>query len=237
MNEKFSPEDINIIEEGIGISFKSKDLLTLALTHRSFVNENKDLEINHNERLEFLGDAVLELIVSNYLFHLQPDLKEGELSAIRSKLVDASSCCYYIKTLGIGDFLLLGKGEQRNTGRGRDTIYSDLFEAILGAVYLDQGFDKAEEFFLSNFQSFVLEEVSNPSKNYKALLQDVVQKNYQKQPEYQVINEEGPDHEKTFHVKVHLLDKELGNGRGNSKKEAEQMAAKDALEKFHSEDL
>lgn len=234
MLENLLLKDIEKVEGLLAYQFNNKKLLSLAFTHRSFVNENKHLTSEHNERLEFLGDAILELLISDFLFRNKPMYKEGDLSALRSRLVDASSCCLYVTHLKIGSYLLLGKGEMMNEGRGRDSIYSDLFEAILGAIYLDGGLEKAKQFFFSHFDALLQDLISEPSKNWKAMLQDFLQKKYQKQPIYMVLSEKGPDHEKTFIIAVFLDDLELGRGEGLSKKQAEQMAAKEAFEKLTS---
>ncbi|MCH9630208.1 MAG: Ribonuclease 3 [Chlamydiia bacterium] len=224
--------DILEIEKRLGYTFKDKSLLKLAFTHRSFVNENKESTVNHNERLEFLGDAILGLMVSEYLYKTLPESKEGDLSFLRANLVEASSCYQFLQMMKINEFLLMGKGEMMNQGKGRDTILADLFEAIIGAIYIDSGMDKAKEFFFSNFETKLHSLIEQPSKNWKALLQDYFQKKYQKQPMYTVINEEGPDHEKTFHVGVYLDKEILGEGSGLSKKEAEQSAAEAAYNKL-----
>ncbi len=217
------------IQEKLCYKFQDKKLLELAFTHRSFVNENKDLTEEHNERLEFLGDAVLELLVSEFLFRRKPNHREGDLTLLRSRLVDASSCKEFISLLEIGDFLLLGKGERKNQGKGRETLYSDLFEALLGAIYLDGGLERTRTFFFERFSQMIEEIITNPAENWKALLQDFVQKGFQKQPIYHVVDSSGPDHEKIFHVEVCLDDKVLGSGQGLSKKQAEQKAAENAL--------
>lgn len=229
IEESFESEKI---ENKLGYVFTDKSLLKLAFTHRSFVNENKETTADHNERLEFLGDAVLGLMVSEFLYKALPNSKEGDLSFLRSKLVEASSCNQFLQMLEIKDFLLMGKGEKMNEGKGRDTILADLFEAIIGAIYIDSGFQKTKDFFFSKFDEKLFSLIKEPSKNWKALLQDFVQKKYQKQPVYNVISEEGPDHEKTFHVGVYLEHEMLGEGKGLSKKEAEQNSAEDAFKKF-----
>lgn len=235
---KYLLKNIEEIEGKLSYVFKDKELLSTSFTHRSFVNENKHLTSFHNERLEFLGDAILELLISDYLFTRNPESKEGDLSALRSQLVDASSCCLFIQHLDVGQYLLLGKGETMNEGKGRETIYADLFEAILGAVYLDGGIQTAQEFFFKHFEGLLNEMLSNPSRNWKAMLQDYIQKKYQKQPSYIVDREEGPDHEKTFFVNVVLNNEVLGSGTGLSKKEAEQSAAEHAYKQLNlGEDL
>jgi ribonuclease-3 len=223
---------IELIEEKLKYSFYKKDLLQLAFTHRSFVNENKESVKEHNERLEFLGDSVLGLLISEFLYNLAPTLKEGDLSYLRSRLVDASTCFSLLQKLEVEGYLLLGKGEMMNAGKGRETLLADLFEAILGAIYLDGGFEKVKAFFIDHFDQIVYEIIKQPVKNWKALLQDHYQKKMQKQPHYKVLFEEGPHHEKVFCVGVFLDEMELGVGRGFSKKEAEQSAAQEAYKKL-----
>lgn len=224
--------DSQEIEKKLGYTFKDKSLLILAFTHRSFVNENKEITVDHNERLEFLGDAILGLMVSEFLYKTLPDSKEGDLSFFRSKLVEASSCYQFVMMLDIKEYILMGKGEMMNEGKGRDSILADLFEAVIGAIYMDAGMDEAKKFFFSKFEGKLQALIEEPSKNWKALLQDYFQKKYQKQPSYSVIEEEGPDHEKTFHVGVYLDEEMLGRGTGLSKKEAEQNAAEVAYQKL-----
>lgn len=233
MPENLPLKNIEEIETKLSYIFNKKPLLSLAFTHRSFVNENKHLTSDHNERLEFLGDAILELLVSEFLFKQKPSHEEGDLSALRSRLVDASSCCLYLHHLQVGQYLLLGKGEMMNEGKGRETIYADLFEAILGAVYLDGGVEKTKQFFFFHFKDILKNILEQPLKNWKAMLQDYLQKKYQKQPVYTVISEKGPDHQKTFYIAVSLNEELLGSGEGFSKKEAEQMAAKNAFDKLN----
>jgi ribonuclease III len=219
------------IEARLNYTFKDRSLLVLAFIHCSFVNENRDIS-QHNERLEFLGDSVLGLLISDYLYRHLPETPEGELSSLRSKLVEASSCVTYIQKIDVGQYLLMGRGERMNDGRGRDSILSDLFEAIVGAIYLDGGFESAKKFMFQNFSEIIDEILKTPTKNWKALLQDYCQKKYQQTPSYQLLNETGPDHSKCFLIAVLLDEKELGRGEGSSKKEAQQAAAKNALEKY-----
>lgn len=220
------------VEEKLGYAFQDKALLVLAFTHRSFVNENRELTKEHNERLEFLGDAILGFMVSEFLYKTLPSSKEGDLSYLRSRLVDASSCCQCIQKLGVQEHLLMGRGEMMNAGKGRDSILADLFEAILGAIYIDTGMESVKKFFFGHFEAFLLTLIKEPFYNWKAMLQDYFQKRFQKQPLYKVMSEEGPDHEKTFHVGVYLDADLLGVGQGLSKKEAEQQAAQTAYEKL-----
>jgi ribonuclease-3 len=216
------------IEARLGYSFKNRSLLALAFVHRSFINENREIT-EHNERLEFLGDSVLGMLVADYLYRFLPDTPEGELSYLRSRLVEASSCVSYIQSLDIAQHLLLGKGERMNDGRGRESILSDLFEAIIGAIYLDGGIDAAKEFLFKNFTNQIEAILKTPLRNWKALLQDYCQKRYQLTPNYIVLQESGPDHSKVFQISVQIKQQELGRGVGASKKEAQQAAAADAL--------
>lgn len=221
-------QDASLIESRIGYIFKDKRLLALAFVHRSFVNENRDV-IGHNERLEFLGDAVLGMLVAEHLYRHLPTTPEGELSYLRSRLVEASSCVTYVQKLDLSHYLLLGKGERMNDGRGRESILSDLFEAIIGSIYLDGGVEAARDFIFNNFSSEIEAILKTPLRNWKALLQDYCQKKFQQTPLYQVLEESGPDHSKIFKITVHVKDKELGHGEGASKKEAQQAAAENAL--------
>lgn len=222
------------IEMRIGYTFRDKNLLGLSFIHRSFVNENKMIT-EHNERLEFLGDSVLNLLVADYLFRYLPNTPEGDLSYLRSRLVEASSCVAYITKLDLGEFLLLGKGERMNDGRGRDSILSDLFEALIGAIYLDGGIDTARKFFFRNFSAEIDAILKTPVKNFKAELQDILQKKYRETPIYTVLSEHGPDHSKNFLVSVSIKNQELGQGHGSSKKEAQQKAAEDALHNLEAD--
>lgn len=224
-------QNLSHIEGILGYAFKDRSLLTLAFVHRSYINENREI-FKHNERLEFLGDAVLGLLISDYLYHSHPDHPEGELSYLRSRLVEASSCVHYVQALQLSSFLLLGKGERMNDGRGRESILADLFEAIIGAIYLDGGIEAAQKFLFSLFQNQIEEIIKTPLSNWKAILQDYCQKKYQKAPSYHVLEAMGPDHSKIFEISVSILDQELGRGKGASKKEAQQAAASDALSRW-----
>lgn len=220
---------IPLLEEKLCYSFQNKSLLILAFTHRSFLNENRELTCEHNERLEFLGDAILDLLASEYLYLKLPDYSEGELSRLRSRLVEASACLSYIQKWGVEKYILLGKGEKMNDGRGRDSILSDLFEAIIGAIYLDSGFEETKKFLLHHFTESFEEIIKQPAQNWKALLQDYSQKKYQQTPVYEVQEAIGPDHSKIFSIVVYINGQEVGSGKGSSKKEAQQAAAADAL--------
>lgn len=227
---------IPTIESKLGYAFRDKKLLVLLFVHRSFFNEHRDLIDQHNERLEFLGDSVLGLIISDYLFDHLPSETEGYLSHLRSHIVEARSCVQFLNHLEIAEYVLLGKGERMNDGRGRETILADLFEALIGAIYLDSGWDAARGFFLSHFSKRLNEHLQKPLHNWKAELQDYSQKKYQRPPTYKVIKELGPDHSKVFHVSVFIDETQIGEGVGPSKKEAEQAAAEDALKKLGARD-
>lgn len=217
------------IEKRLDYVFKDKNLLFLAFIHRSYYNEHRETIKEHNERLEFLGDSVLGLLISDYLYQNLPLQAEGHLSQLRAQLVEASCCALFLQKLGIAQWVLLGKGERLNEGRGRDTILADLFEALIGAIYLDGGIVEAHRFFWTHFQADVEKILKTPVRNWKAELQDYSQKKYQKPPTYRVEKETGPDHSKFFHVIVCVEDQECGRGIGASKKEAEQAAAMDAI--------
>lgn len=216
------------LESNLKYTFKNKELLKNALCHSSYANE-KHLSFGSNERLEFLGDAVLSVIVADYLYKNFPSMPEGELTKLRASLVCEKTLCEFSKELELGDFLLFGKGEEANGGRERPSILADAFEAVLAAMYLDGGMEIAREHVLK----FILNELKNKEddsfKDYKTTLQEVVQKNPEERLTYILIAESGPDHNKEFTVEVHLNSNVIGTGVGKSKKRAEQMAAKDAL--------
>lgn len=221
-------QNISIIEAKLGYPFRDRSLLILAFVHRSFINENRAIT-HHNERLEFLGDAVLGMLISDYLYCYLPSTAEGQLSYLRSRLVEASSCVNYVQSLGIASYILLGKGERMNDGRGRESILADLFEAIIGAIYLDGGLQAAKDFLFSNFAPQIENILKTPLCNWKALLQDYCQKKYQQTPIYHVLHASGPDHNKIFEISVLINQEELGRGKGASKKEAQQAAAANAI--------
>lgn len=220
------------IEAKLGYQFKDHSHLVLAFVHRSFINENKSIT-QHNERLEFLGDTVLGMLISDFLYHHLPSTPEGQLSYLRSRLVEANSCVNYLQKLNVATYVLLGKGERMNDGRGRESILADLFEAIIGAIYLDGGIEAAKQFLFNNFSAQFEEILKTPLRNWKAILQDYCQKKFQQTPFYQVLEESGPDHSKIFQISVMINQKELGRGSGPSKKEAQQAAAADALAHFN----
>lgn len=219
------------LEEIIGYHFKNKHYLTQALTHSSYANEKKLGKLGSNERLEFLGDAVLELISSDYLYARFTQIPEGELTKKRASLVCEPSLAYCAREFGLPQFLLLGKGEDMTGGRNRDSIVSDATEALLGAIYLDGGFASAKEFI----HKFILKDIEHKKLFYdsKTILQEIVQSDYKgKEIEYVLTGEIGPDHDKKFVVSLVVGDKTLGEGTGRTKKAAEQEAAYRAIIKL-----
>lgn len=223
---------LEAIEEKIGYAFANKNFLVLSFMHRSFINEYRGKgALQHNERLEFLGDSVLGLVVAEYLYHRLPDYPEGQLSQLRSRLVDANSCAQFLQKLQLSEYIVLGKGETLAEGRTKTSILADVFEALLGAIYLDGGLGVTKSFLLFHFEAAFEEAIGSPPRNYKAELQDFSQRQFQKQPFYQVMDATGPDHAKIFRVMVLVDEKEAGVGTGSTKKEAEQRAAFDALSK------
>lgn len=215
----------------IGVSFSDISLLEQALTHRSYLNENKDEVLGHNERLEFLGDAVLELATTDRLFRKYPEAPEGELTAYRAALVNTQSLAAIAEELSINSFIRLSKGEAKDTGRARQFILANAVEAIIGAIYLDQGYEAAEKFIAAYFYP-KLDEIIKKKLwlDAKSAFQEKSQEKVGVTPEYRVLSEEGPDHNKTFKVGVFLQDVEVAVGEGPAKQEAEQNAARAGLD-------
>ena len=223
--------DFSILEQKLNITFNDKDLLQQAFTHRSFINENKSAK-DHNERLEFLGDAVLELAATAYLFKKYPSRNEGELTSFRAALVNTNTLSGVASSIGFNDFLLLSKGESKDTGRARQYILADTFEAVIGAVYLDQGYDAAYTFIETYLLSLTDGIVENGSFiDAKSFFQEKSQETLSITPIYETTHEEGPDHNKYFTVAVKIKDEVIATGKGKSKQEAEQEAAQKAIEK------
>jgi len=217
-------------ENKAGISFKNKELLKQAFTHRSYINENKGLGLEHNERLEFLGDAVLELVVTDYLYHKYPQMDEGELTSIRSVLVNADTCSEVAQGLGANEYLLLSKGETKDNGRARQYILANTLEALIGAIYVDQGYEAAKKFILDNVTPRAEPIINSGSwTDSKSLFQEMAQEHEGVTPTYKTIKEAGPDHDKHFTVGVYIGKELVGQGDGQSKQDAEQEAAKSAL--------
>lgn len=224
--------DFTAYAEQLGLSFKNIDFLVEALTHRSFLNENRGIVAHHNERLEFLGDAVLELAVTNFLFSKFPTKPEGDLTAYRAALVNTFSLADTATELGLNDMLLLSRGEAKDTGRARQIILANAFEALLGAIYLDQGYDAAEAFIAKHLYGKIDGVIEKRAwQDSKSHFQEVAQEHRGITPSYKTLREEGPDHDKHFTVGVYLNTEEIAQGVGKSKQEAEQSAAQNALDK------
>jgi ribonuclease-3 len=222
--------DFSKFEKIIGITFKNKDILRQAFTHRSYLNEHRDSELVHNERLEFLGDAVLELIVTEYLYTKYPDNNEGELTSYRSALVNAITLSDAAAKIGINDFLLLSKGEAKDTGRARQIILANAIEAIIGAIFLDQGYEIAKYFISNNIFNLIEKIIEDKTwLDAKSKFQEQAQDHEAITPQYKTVKEEGPDHDKQFTVGVFLGKNKVAEGSGKSKQEAEQVAADNAL--------
>ena len=221
-------KDLNSLEKEIGYVFKKRSLLKQAVTHRSYANENRESG-PFNERLEFLGDAVLSLISADFLYKKFPSMAEGDLTKLRSSLVCTASLSEYARRIKLGDYLLLGKGELATGGNERDSNLENAFEALIAAVYLDGGIDKARRFVL-RFLDDSVETHHISFKDYKTKLQDIVQESREETLNYVITKESGPDHDKRYEVEVHLNSNVIGKGKGRSKKQAEQEAAKQALQ-------
>lgn len=220
------------LESVLGVSFQDRSYLLTAITHRSFLNENRDATQDHNERLEFLGDAVLEIVVTDYLFNAYPEKAEGELTAIRAALVNTQMLATLSTNLGVNDFLLLSKGEAKDMGRARQYILANAFEAVVGAIYLDQGYDAAQSFIERNLFSYTENIVEKRLwQDAKSRFQEKAQEHESTTPSYNTLKEEGPDHNRIFTVGVYLGKELIAEGEGSAKQEAEQQAAENALEK------
>ncbi|WP_314971354.1 ribonuclease III [Peptostreptococcus stomatis] len=223
-------ESIRAFEEKIGYEFKNKTYIQTALTHSSFANEHK--EFNYNERLEFLGDSILGLVVSDYLFRARNDLPEGKLTRLRANVVCEESLSAVARKINLGDHLFLGKGEKTSGGSDRDSILADATEAVIAAIYLDGGFDQAKDFILSNLRDTIAKNIDgNIFRDYKTILQEIIQGNNGK-ISYKLVGESGPDHDKEFEMQVKCGQDTIGIGKGKNKKEAEKEAARDALVKM-----
>lgn len=217
------------LQDKLNYKFKNENLLKNALCHSSYANEVRG-GVTSNERLEFLGDSVLSIVVSEHIFLRYPEMPEGELSRLRSSLVCEKALCESAKDLGLGDYLLLGKGESKGGGRERPSILADAFEAVIAAIYLDGGIEPVKK----HIERYVIDKldkigVSIGSKDYKTVLQEIIQKNPEENISYCLIDEKGPEHNKTFTVEVRLNSNVIGKGTGSSKQNAEEEAAKQAL--------
>jgi len=225
--------EVESLQEKLGVRFKDPDLLKEALTHRSYKNENLSWCLPHNERLEFLGDAVLELVTTDFLFKNYPSHDEGRLTSVRAALVNYQNLSAVARSLGLDTHLLMSKGEEKDTGRAREVLLANAFEAVLGALYLDAGYDRTRSFVETHVLGNV-EEIfeKNLDKDPKSLLQELVQEQLKITPSYEVVSEQGPDHNKVFKVGVHLGGKCIAYGEGFSKQEAEVDAARKGLHVF-----
>ncbi len=222
-------KNIEGFEGEIGYTFKNKDYIITALSHSSYANEKKRSR-HSNERLEFLGDSVLSIVVSKYLFENYKELPEGELTKIRAALVCEKALFEFAQEIRLGDHILLGKGEENTGGRHRTSILADAFEAVIAAIYLDGGIGAARKHILRFIPKDLEADNSIAFTDHKTILQEIIQKNPEEKVEYILVGQSGPDHNKAFTVEVCLNSNVIGKGRGRTKKEAEQMAAKEALE-------
>ena len=223
-------KDFSIFEKKIGLSFKNKDILMQAFAHRSYLNENPNFKLDHNERLEFLGDAVMELIVTEHLYKEYPEKSEGELTNWRAALVNAKMLTSVAEEIGFNEFLLLSKGESKEGGKARAYILANTFEALLGAIYLDLGYNATDE-FIKKYLMVKLDKIikTGSYKDTKSRFQEEAQDKKGITPSYKVIKETGPDHNKNFVVGVFLGEEQIAEGEGSSKQEAEESAAKEGL--------
>lgn len=218
--------NLNDLEKKIGVKFNDVSLLQRALIHRSYVNEHKEEVDANNERLEFLGDAVLELITSDYLFRTYTNRAEGDLTSFRSAIVKTESLAQAARKLGYGEYLLLSVGEQETGGRDKDYLLANTYEAILGAIYIDQGYDSCKKLVYETLLPKLEDIVKNRSDiDSKTKIQELTQSIYKVTPVYEVLKEQGPDHDKTFTVVVKVEDRIIGEGIGSSKQKAEEQAA------------
>ncbi len=219
------------LEDVIGVTFAEKELLLSAITHRSYLNEHKEATWSHNERLEFLGDAVLELVVTDFLFNKYPDKPEGELTAVRAALVNTVSLAAASEKMGINEYLLMSKGEAKDTGRARQYILANSFEAFIGAIYCDQGY-VASKTFIADRLFAKTDDIVNKRlwQDAKSRFQELAQEHASVTPTYETLSQDGPDHDRVFTVGVFLKKELVAEGKGRSKQEAEQEAAQGAIE-------
>ncbi|HAJ44487.1 MAG: Ribonuclease 3 [Parcubacteria group bacterium GW2011_GWC1_43_61] len=223
-------KDFKKLKENLEIKFKDENLLKQAFVHRSYLNENPAFELGHNERLEYLGDAVLELAVTDYLYKNYPALAEGEMTNLRAALVNSQMLSQIADRLGFNDFLYLSKGESKELGRGRQYILANTFEAFIGALYLDQSYGASEKFIIHNLIPELKDIIDKKLwRDHKSLFQEAAQERVGITPNYEVLSESGPDHDKNFKVGVYLGKELVAQGEGSSKNEAQQRAADNAL--------
>ena len=227
--------EVRTFAEHNGIPMRNFGLLDVALTHTSYANEHKNKVIHDNERLEFLGDAVLDLVVGEYLFLRFPDWPEGELTRAKASVVCKPACAECAAKFHVGDYMLLGKGEEMSGGRSRVSILGNAFEAVIGAIYLDNNYEVASRFILGHMKKFLdLVDRGEYDHDYKTDLQEIVQKHGDVNIHYEVVRDEGPDHDKTIWMQITVNGKPMGTGMGKNKKEAAQKAAKEAISRIHN---
>ncbi len=228
---ELTSEDILDLENLIGVTFNDKEHLLSALTHRSYLNEHRDADWQHNERLEFLGDAVLELVITDFLYKSYPDKPEGELTAVRAALVNTQSLSTASQELGVNDYLLMSKGEAKDKGRARQYILANTFESIIGALYLDQGFETAHNFIARHLFQKTKDIIDKRLwQDAKSRFQELAQEHVSVTPVYEMLSQTGPDHDREFTIGVFLRRNKIAEGKGRSKQEAEQVAAEKAIE-------
>jgi ribonuclease-3 len=221
---------ITDLEKILGITFGKKEYLQMAVTHRSFLNEHKEETVGNNERLEFLGDAVLELIISDYLYQTYPEYPEGDLTSFRSAIVRTESLADASRELNAGSFLRMSKGEEESGGADKDYLLANTYESLLGAIYVDKGYKEAKDFVFRTLVPKIEEIVESRSDiDSKTKIQEIVQSKFKVTPTYDVIKEEGPDHDKKFVVGVKINEKIVGKGKGPSKQKAEEDAATNGI--------
>jgi ribonuclease-3 len=230
MEELKTQTDLTKLQTLLEVKFTDTTVLLSAVTHRSYLNEHREATWEHNERLEFLGDAVLELVTTDFLFNKYPEKPEGELTAVRAALVNTVSLSAASERLGINEYLLMSKGESKDIGRARQYILANVFEACIGAIYIDQGYEKAKEFIAGRLFPMTDEIVSKKLwQDAKSRFQELSQEHESVTPRYEIISQEGPDHDRVFTVGVYLKNQLVSEGNGRSKQEAEQQAAESAI--------
>lgn len=231
MEERDLKSELIKLQDLLQVQFTDTMVLLSAVTHRSYLNEHREATWDHNERLEFLGDAVLELVTTDYLFHKYPEKPEGELTAVRAALVNTVSLCAASEQLGVNEYLLMSKGEAKDIGRARQYILANVFESCIGAIYVDQGYDAAKE-FISKRLFPKTDEIVNKRlwQDAKSRFQEVSQEQVSVTPTYETISQSGPDHDRVFTVGVYLKSELIAEGSGRSKQEAEQKAAEKGIE-------
>lgn len=230
MEERNIQTEIEKLQKLLKVQFADTKVLLSAITHRSYLNEHREATWDHNERLEFLGDAVLELVVTDYLYKKYPEKPEGELTAVRAALVNTVSLSAASEELGINSYLLMSKGESKDVGRARQYILANAFEACIGAIYMDQGYDLAQEFIASRLFSKTDEIVKKRLwQDAKSRFQEMSQEQVSVTPTYETMAQSGPDHDRVFTVGVYLRSELIAEGKGRSKQEAEQVAAENAI--------